>query len=213
MKTILIEGLDLAGKTTLCKKILEKYPDKFIYRKGTYSQNNELYRETIEKSKSGKYSDEVIAWMYVAVAKHELDLIKGMKGYCDKIILQDSFFPNRTIGFHCMENREELLKAVHALIKQFESPMQTFYIYSDLSTRKERFIERQKIKKPAFGDNLVLEDENKALMRERYFRNYMVRQYGAKVLDNSNIDIDILVEEVYKTINGKNIIKEREEEK
>lgn len=213
MKTILIEGLDLTGKTTLCKKLLEKYPNKFIYKKGTYSQCNELYRETVEKSKSGKYSDEVIAWMYVAVARHELNLIKEIKKNSNKTILLDSFFPNRTIGFHCMENRIELLKVMHTLISQFEFPTQTFYIYADMRTRKKRFLERQKIKKPAFGDNLVFEDDNKALMRERYFRNYMIRQYGATVLDNSSIDIGILADEMYKVISEKEVIKESEEER
>ena len=213
MKTILIEGLDLTGKTTLCKKLLEKYPNKFIYKKGTYSQCNELYKETVEKSKSGKYSDEVIAWMYVAVAKHELNLTKEIKENSNKIILQDSFFPNRTIGFHCMENRKELLRVIHALISKFECPMQTFYIYADMNTRIKRFYERQKVKEPAFGDNLVLEDENKALMREAFFRNYMIRQYDATVLDNSSINIEILADKIYKTISKRDFDKEREEEK
>lgn len=146
MKTILIEGLDLTGKTTLCKKLLEKYPNKFIYKKGTYSQCNELYRETVEKSKSGKYSDEVIAWMYVAVARHELNLIKEIKKNSNKTILLDSFFPNRTIGFHCMENRIELLKVMHTLISQFEFPTQTFYIYADMRTRKKDFLKDRKLK-------------------------------------------------------------------
>ena len=82
-----------------------------------------------------------------------------------------------------------------------------------MNTRIKRFYERQKVKEPAFGDNLVLEDENKALMREAFFRNYMIRQYDATVLDNSSINIEILADKIYKTISKRDFDKEREEEK
>lgn len=209
---VLIEGLDLVGKTTLCKKLVNSYPNKFIYKKGTYSESNELYQEVVKKSKMGIYSEETIAWMYIAAARHELDLMsKIQKEQGDKIIIQDSFFLNRMIGVHAIRERKILIEAVDELIKKFEFPQQVFYVYSDIDTRQKRFLERRTIKEPAFGDKLVFEDRKDALLREQLFRRYITRRYDAEILDNSNIDIDKLVEEVYDKIKDKNIEKDMEE--
>lgn len=204
-KMVLIEGLDLVGKTTLCKGLVNSHPNEFIYKKGIYSDSNELYQEVVKKSKLSIYSEETIAWMYIAAARHELDLMsKEQNRQNDKIIIQDSFFLNRMIGVHGIKNRENLIKEIDNLIKKFEFPQQTFYVYSDIDTRQKRFQERKSIKKPAFGDKLVWEDREQALLREYIFRRYMTRRYNAEILDNSNIDINRLVDAVYHKIKNKN---------
>lgn len=210
---VLIEGLDLVGKTTLCEKLVNSHPDEFIYRKGIYSDNNELYQEVVKKSKLGIYSEETIAWMYIAAARHELDLLKQMQvGQGDKIVIQDSFFLNRMIGVHAIKKRETLIQAIDELIKKFELPQQVFYVYSDINTRQKRFLERMSVKEPAFGDKLVFEDKRDALLREQIFREYITMRYETEVLDNSDIDIDKLVDEVYNKIKNNNIEKGKEKE-
>lgn len=93
---ILIEELDLVRKTTLCEKLVNSHPNEFIYKKGIYSDSNELYQETVKKSKIGVYPEETIAQMYIAAARHELDLMsKKQEIEGDKIVIQDSFFLNR----------------------------------------------------------------------------------------------------------------------
>ena len=209
---ILIEGLDLVGKTTLCEKLVEKYPDEFIYKKSTYSNNNDIYDETVRKSKTGNYSDETIAWMYIAAARNELDLINKEKDEnMDKIIIQDSFFLNRMIGVHGITDRKTLIKAIDELVGKFEMPQQTYYIYSDIDTRQKRFMDRQSIKKPAFGDKLVFEDRQKAILREGLFRMYITKKYNAKVIDNSNINIDELLNKLYSEIKEKIDVREGSE--
>lgn len=209
---VLIEGLDLVGKTTLCEKLVNSHPNEFVYKKGIYSDSNELYQDAVKKSKMGIYSEETIAWMYIAAARHELDLMaKIQEEQGDKIVIQDSFFLNRMIGVHAIKERKILIEAVDDLIKKFEFPQQVFYVYSDIDTRQKRFLERRSVKEPAFGDKLVFEDKKDALLREQLFRRYITRRYDAEILDNSNIDIDKLVEEVYNKIKNKNIEKDREE--
>lgn len=209
---VLIEGLDLVGKTTLCKKLVNSHPNEFIYKKGLYSNNNELYEETVKKSKLDIYSEETIAWMYIAAARHELDLIsKNKTELSDKIVIQDSFFLNRMIGVHGIKNRKNLLEAIDDLIKKFEFPQYAFYIYSDIETRQKRFIERKNIKKPALGDKLVFENKKDAILREQIFRRYITRRYNAEILDNSNIDIDELANKIYNKIKNRNIEKDMEE--
>lgn len=141
-------------------KLISSHPSEFIYKKGIYSDNNELYTETVKKSKLGIYSEETIAWMYIAAARHELDLIsKSQTKQSDKIIIQDSFFLNRMIGVHGIKNRKILIEEIDDLIKRFEYPQSVFYMYSDIETRQRRFLERKSIKPPAFGDKLVFEDK------------------------------------------------------
>lgn len=209
-RMVLIEGLDLVGKTTLCKGLVNSHPSEFVYKKGIYSDSNELYQEVVKKSKLGIYSEETIAWMYIAAARHELDLMsKEQNKQNDKIIVQDSFFLNRMIGVHGIKNRENLIKEIDHLIKKFQFPQQVFYVYADIDTRKKRFQERKSSKEPAFGDKLVLEDREDAILREYIFRRYITRRYNAEILDNSNIDINRLMDAVYHRI--KNREKDREE--
>ena len=213
-KIILIEGLDLVGKSTLCERLVNTHPDEFIYRKGTYSDNNELYTETVKKSKLGIYSEETIAWMYIAAARHELDLIsKNQDNQNDKIILQDSFFLNRMIGVHAVKDRKTLVQAIDELVKKFELPQHVFYMYADIETRQKRFMERKNLKPPAFGDKLVFEDKKTAWLREQMFRKYIKSRYNAEILDNSNMDIDELVNKVYNKIKSRNIENDDREEK
>ena len=208
-KMILIEGLDLVGKTALCEKLVDSHPNEFIYKKGIYSDRNELYHEVVKKSKLGIYSEKTIAWMYIVAARHELDLISEKQvNKEDRIIIQDSFFLNRMIGVHGIKNRKILIEAIDNLIKKFEFPQQVFYVYSDIETRQKRFFERKCIKEPAFGDKLVFEDEKDALLREQLFRKYIVKRYNAEILDNSSINIEKLAGEVYNKIKNKNIKKD-----
>lgn len=44
------------------------------------------------------------------------------------------------IGVHGITNRKILIAAINDLIKQFNLPEQTFYIYADLQTRKNIYI-------------------------------------------------------------------------
>lgn len=192
-KLILFEGLDLVGKSTLCRNIVNSDLKSFIYRKGLYSSENALYRETVAKSKQGVYSEETIAWMYIAAAKHELDLLR--QGQCfseDKIIIQDSFFVNRMMGVHSVTNRKLLLEEIKEILKEFETPQLAFYIYSDLPVRRERFEERKAFKKPAFGDKLVFEDESLAKQRENNYQQFITSTYDATVIDNTKANIEEL---------------------
>ena len=50
------------------------------------------------------------------------------------------------IGVHGITNRKILIAAINDLIKQFNLPEQTFYIYADLQTRKKDLY-REKILK------------------------------------------------------------------
>lgn len=126
---------------------MNNHPNEFIYKNRFYSKYNELYEETVRKSKLGIYSDETIVWMYSATARNELDLIsKEQPEENNKIVIQDSFFLNRMIGVHGITNRKILIAAINDLIKQFNLPEQTFYIYADLQTRKKDLY-REKILK------------------------------------------------------------------
>lgn len=203
-KRILIEGLDLVGKSTICNDLVNNHKDEFIYKKGTYTDNNELYRDVVVKSKLGKYSEETITWLYIAAAVNELDILNKTNDDNSKIIIQDSFFVNRMIGVHAIKERILLLEEIKSLLLKYEKPIASFYIYAVLPSRKSRFNERAKFKPPAYGDKLVFEDEEIAKKRELLYRNEICSLYEAEFVDNSeNSNILDTEEKIYKKIKEK----------
>lgn len=204
MERILIEGLDLTGKTKLCENLVNEHPNEFEYKKSFYSENNDLYFEAVKKSKLGIYSEMAIAWMYIAAAQYELDMQEKLKEIKNnKTIIQDSFFLNRMIGFHGVKDRKLLLMEIRALISQFEKPSQTFYLYTDIFTRQKRYYEREKVKTPAIGDKLVFEDKDVSTKREKILRDLMIEYYDSKIIDTSLIEPKELSEKVYRKIRKK----------
>ncbi len=202
MNRILIEGLDLTGKSTLAKGLVALDSNTFIYQKSLYSSNNELYHETVKASKTLNYSENVIAWMYIASAQLELDLCKELKD-SNQTVIQDSFFLNRMIGYHGVKNKEYLINVIKYYINQFEKPIQTFYLYTDIETKQKRFKERLKEKKPAIGDKLIFEDKSLHEKREQIFREFIMETYNAEFIDTSYLDKNELTDIVYTRIRRK----------
>lgn len=201
MYRILIEGLDLTGKSTLCNNLVSRYSSEFIYKKAFYTVDNPLYWEAVKKTKEG-YSEEVIGWLYSAAAQYELDMLKNDTNIfrSDKEIIQDSLFLNRLIGFNGVKDRKLLLEVVKDIISKVEKPERVFYLYTDLNTRIQRFYKRLHEKSVAVSDKLVFEDNSIARKREVIMRNFMISTYNAEVIDTTNVDSEKLTEIVYERI-------------
>ena len=89
---ILIEGMDLSGKTTITKYLSEIINVGKIQQR-TLSDSSAIYDFTVAQSKEGKLHPDLINKLYTLAIYEDLYNYKPEKNY---IILQDSYFALRS---------------------------------------------------------------------------------------------------------------------
>ena len=137
---ILIEGMDLSGKTTITKYLSEILNVDRI-QKRTLSDDCTIYNFTVAQSKKGKLPMNLINNLYV------LAIIEDLYNYKPKhnsLILQDSYFALRSYALMKQKYPDTLAKEVYKLLQLFPKPELVFYLTASTEERLRRNEKRDK---------------------------------------------------------------------
>lgn len=119
---ILIEGMDLSGKTTITKYLSEILNVNKI-QKRTLSDDCEIYDFTVAQSKKGQLHIDIINRLYTLAISEDL---YNYKPNDNGIILQDSYFALRSYALMKEKYPDTLAKEVYKLLQLFPKPELTF---------------------------------------------------------------------------------------
>ena len=125
---ILIEGMDLSGKTTITK-YLSEILDVNKIQKRTLSDECAIYDFTVAQSKKGKLHIDLINKLYTLAISEDL---YNYKPNDNGIILQDSYFALRSYALMKQKYPDTLAKEVYKLLQLFPKPELTFYLMEKL---------------------------------------------------------------------------------
>jgi thymidylate kinase len=148
---VLIEGMDLAGKTTLCSRIIDE-----LRRTGVSCTfgNNALVRDNPIALRADEYRKDPKAGMLetgaLFLAAHLYDAHQFTYPIEGTVHLQDSCWL-RTLAYHETKGTRwvpELLQATRHLQPTFDL---TFYLTASIESRKARVIQRE-LEKPGEND-------------------------------------------------------------
>lgn len=177
---ILIEGMDLSGKTTIIKYLSEILEvDRTQQR--TLSDGCAIYDFTVAQSKKGKLHPDLINKLYTLAIMEDL---YNYKPADNGIILQDSYFALRSYALMKQQYPDTLAKEVYKLLLLFPKPELTFYL---TASTEERLRRNEKRDKPmAYMEKLLVSNPREFETIEKNLRDITTSLFNAEVINTQD---------------------------
>ena len=177
---ILIEGMDLSGKTTITKYLSEILDiDKIQQR--TLSDSSAIYDFTVAQSKKGQLHTDLINKLYTLAISEDLYNYKPKE---DSIILQDSYFALRSYALMRQKYPDTLAKEVYKLLQLFPKPELAFYL---TASTEERIKRNEKRDKPmAYMEKLLMSNPKEFEAIEKNLRDITTSLFDAEIINTQD---------------------------
>lgn len=174
---ILIEGMDLSGKTTITKYLSGIMDVKRIQRR-TISDSCKIYDFAVAQSKEGKLHTDLINKLYTLAISEDL---YNYEPNSNGIILQDSYFALRSYALMKQKYPDTLAKEVYRLLQLFPKPELAFYL---TASTEERLRRNEKRDKPmAYMEKLLVSNPEEFEAIEKNLRDVTTSLFGAEVIN------------------------------
>lgn len=174
---ILIEGMDLSGKTTIIRYLSEILKiDKIQER--TLSDSSAIYDFTVAQSKKGKLHPDLINKLYTLAISEDL---YNYKPKDNGIILQDSYFALRSYALMKQKYPNTLAKEVYKLLQLFPKPELGFYLTASTEERLRR--NEQRDKPMAYMEKLLVSNPREFETIEKNLRDITTSLFEVEVIN------------------------------
>ena len=177
---ILIEGMDLSGKTTITKYLSEILSVDKI-QKRTLSDECSIFDFTVAQSKKGKLHPELINKLYTLAITEDL---YNYKPRDNGIILQDSYFALKSYALMKQKYPNTLAKEVYKLLQLFPKPELAFYL---TASTEERLRRNEKRNKPmAYMEKLLVSNPREFETIEKNLRDITTSLFDTEVINTQD---------------------------
>lgn len=177
---ILIEGMDLSGKTTITKYLSEILNVDEI-QKRTLSGNCSIYDFTVAQSKNGSLHIDLVNKLYTLAIMEDLYNYKPKN---NGIVLQDSYFALRSYALMKQKYPNTLAKEVYNLLKLFPKPELGFYL---TASTEERLRRNEKRDKPmAYMEKLLVSNPREFETIEKNLRDITTSLFDVEVINTQD---------------------------
>lgn len=177
---ILIEGMDLSGKTTIIK-YLSKIMNIDMIQERTLSGNSSIFDFTVAQSKKGQLHPDLINKLYTLAISEDLCNYKPQE---NSIILQDSYFALRSYALMKQKYPDTLAKDVYKLLQLFPKPELVFYLTVSTEERVKRNLKRDK--PMAYMEKLLMTNPNEFELIERNLQDITTSLFDTEVINTQN---------------------------
>lgn len=196
-KSIHIEGLDLAGKSTICRYI-EKFAP-FIKRNNSLlpTNCNPLHTATEKLRKQDLLPGSDLGWLYYGVLLFDL---KEYDKHTSDFVLQDSTIIARSIAYHSVFGDKNLVQKFKELL-----PIHPKFSFSCLLTasstvRMERLKGRISRNNDNPEDYLIRSNPAGFYKMEEILAEIVEKNFNGIIIDSSNLEQDGEKERISKLI-------------
>jgi len=190
------EGLDLAGKSTVCRLFREHTRGEWQVRHNALVPENPIYDLADRLRKEGR-GEESVGWLYHAALLLDLEQYEPTDGD----VIQDSTVLLRSLAFHKVRGTPGLADRLETLLDHHPRFDRSFVLVADHQTRLERLAKRRP-QNLGPEDFLVRDAPERFYAMERQLVDYAIRHFGAVVLDTSGeLDVSWL-ENVFQHMPG-----------
>lgn len=177
---ILIEGMDLSGKTTIIKYLAEIMNIDMIQER-TLSGNSAIFDFTVAQSKKGQLHPDLINKLYTLAINEDLYNYKPQE---NRIILQDSYFALRSYALMKQNYPDTLAKDVYKLLQLFPKPELVFYLTASTEERIKRNLKRDK--PMAYMEKLLMTNPKEFELIERNLQDITTSLFDAEIINTQN---------------------------
>ena len=200
---ILIEGMDLSGKTTITK-YLSEILDVNKIQKRTLSDECAIYDFTVAQSKKGKLHIDLINKLYTLAISEDL---YNYKPNDNGIILQDSYFALRSYALMKQKYPDTLAKEVYKLLQLFPKPEFTFYLTASTEERLKRNEKRDKTM--AYMEKLLVSNPKEFEKIEKNLRDITISLFDTEIINTEGKKPNEIALYIGNKIQERNIENER----
>ncbi|MDW8244803.1 MAG: AAA family ATPase [Thermogemmata sp.] len=176
---ILLEGLDLAGKSTVCRLLKSHVSGEWHVRRNALVANNPVCELADRLRREGE-GEEMVGWLYYTA------LLFDLEHFCrpTENTIQDSTILLRSLAFHKVRGTPHLVERFEALVEQHPRFDYAFVLVADHQTRLERLAKRRR-ENLSPEDLLVKDNPQRFYAMEQVIIEYATRYLKAIKLDTS----------------------------
>ncbi|HPT66379.1 MAG TPA: hypothetical protein PK257_03695 [Candidatus Woesebacteria bacterium] len=189
-----IEGMDLAGKSTVANKIADKSVLEWVINNKKLNQSNPLYDFAIEQGKKNIHNSDTMGYLYLIALIEDLRIFKH-----ETNIIQDSTLLLRSLNYYkTLSKNDDLVDAFTSLVPKHPKPDKSFYLTADIDTRRNRLENRisSKPKKITTMDMLIKNDPEKFIRLDKSLMDLSVNYFNSYVIDTSKMSETEVVEKM-----------------
>lgn len=189
-----IEGMDLAGKSTVSNKIANNSVLEWVINDKKLNQSNQLYDWALEQGKKGIYSSDTLGYLYLAALMEDLRTFKH-----ETNIIQDSTLLLRSLNYYkTLGKNDDLVRAFASLATKHPKPNKSFYLTADINTRRSRLENRilSAPKKITKIDMLIKNDAKKFIWVDKSLMDLSVKYFNSYIIDTSKMSETEVVEKI-----------------
>jgi len=184
VRSIHIEGMDLAGKTTLVRSLAEHRPDAEL-RHNALTQENEIYVLADAMRLDGKGSGAVLGPLYLAALTYDLEAYRAPTG----TTIQDSTVALRSLAYYGARGDGRLAADFEGLLGIHPCFDRSIVLTAAREARLERLEARRRANPAEVADDdlLVVGDPELFYRMEARLIEAAVEHFGAIVVDTSEL--------------------------
>jgi len=182
--TIHLEGLDLAGKTTISKLLASKL--NAVQRKNSLITDNLLHHKAELMRKNKTVDDESLSWIYYACMLIDIEKYRAPEKPC----VQDSTIILRSLTFNKVRGNHELVAAFEEKLSAHPRFALTVLLSASDGVRLKR-LEGRISRGNDFPDDLIVRDNPELFhAMEACLSEYAVKYFNALIIDTSRLEQD-----------------------
>lgn len=184
---ILIEGLDLAGKSTVCRRFVEQARGSWLLRRNSLVENNRVYALADELRRADALPDEPLGWLYLAALRADLAQLGSSQPDSDRDLLQDSTILVRSVAHHAARGRTELVQQFIEIVPDLPRFDHAFVCVADRETRLRRLANRRP--ENLGPDDFIVRDDFATFNRmQDQVIDLVTTHFGGVVIDTSGLE-------------------------
>ena len=195
-----VEGMDLAGKSTATRGLLNQRPGA-VLRRNALTENNPIYDLADVLRRGDQARAEALGHLYVAALIHDLDCLGADAGPT----VQDSTILLRSLAFNSQIGASRVVDALLELVPGHPRFGATVVLTASLEARCERLAKRQRElpNEVAPGHDLMIYTApEKFLAMEQSLMRYAEELFDATVIDTSELKPNEVLAAVETAVTG-----------
>lgn len=184
---ILVEGLDLAGKTSTCRALVAEYAPWLDLRRNALTGGNPVYEMADRLRREGRFPGIYLGHLYVAALATDLQRYSPPR----RPTIQESTIGLRSFCHYAARGEEAMAQAFAGLLDDTAHPRFTrsVVLTASIAARRARLDMRRRHAPEEIADDdlAVISGPETFLRMDAILMAEAKRRYGAVVIDTSDM--------------------------
>ena len=197
-----IEGMDLAGKTTIANIIANQSGVDWKIYNNCLSQNNPIQQFIKEIKAQRIYDEEIYGYLHYVTMMADIKYFE-LKGN----IIQDSMLLLRSIIFNKEKKYNDVVHLLEELVPKHPIPNTSVYLTANIDLRKKRVLKRieSNPNQVTKNDILILDNPKQFEKRNVGLMELSQKYFNSIVLDTSEMTETETANYIISLCNGKTV--------